>query len=153
MGRWSLFTSLALLFACSANRDFIASTDRNDISEVVENAKSYLGTRYKYAGNSRKGLDCSGLVALVYKDAGIALPRNTTDQSKEGRTINQSSMRPGDLIFFKRKGKVFHVAIASRIHKDQIWMIHSSTSKGVIEQELSSNSYWMPKLFRIQRVL
>jgi len=47
---------------------------------------------------------------------------------------------------------VFHVGIISKRNKGQLWMIHSSSSKGVVEEEILSNSYWRPKLNIIKRI-
>lgn len=78
--------------------------------EVVRIAKKYLGVPYVWGGNNpRIGLDCSGLVKLVFKEMGYDLPRVARQQAQEGREIaSVSQAQPGDLIGM-RKGK--HIAI------------------------------------------
>lgn len=79
-------------------------------SRVVAEAKQYLGVPYVWGGtNPAKGLDCSGLVQLVYKDLGYPLPRVARDQAKQGTEISSlSKAQPGDLIGM-RNGS--HIAI------------------------------------------
>ncbi|GAA1156487.1 C40 family peptidase [Nesterenkonia sandarakina] len=71
-----------------------------DGQDVVTQAKKYLGIPYVWGGTDpRVGLDCSGLVQLVFKDLGISVPRVTYDQLKVGREIpTLADARPGDLI-------------------------------------------------------
>ncbi|GIH97586.1 C40 family peptidase [Planobispora siamensis] len=70
--------------------------------DVVEQARRYLGVPYLWGGTDpKKGLDCSGLVQLVYKKLGISLPRVSQDQQNEGRSIpSLKQAQPGDLLTF-----------------------------------------------------
>jgi peptidoglycan DL-endopeptidase CwlO len=67
---------------------------------AVAIAQRYLGVPYVYGGTDpAKGLDCSGLVQLVYRQLGVNLPRTTYDQVKVGTPVDPSNMQPGDLVF------------------------------------------------------
>lgn len=69
--------------------------------DIVNYAKTALGTTYIYGGNSMSGgIDCSGLVQQVYRKFGIDVPRVTYDQVNVGAKVGMSELRPGDLIFF-----------------------------------------------------
>jgi cell wall-associated NlpC family hydrolase len=70
--------------------------------QAVALAKSYTGVPYLWGGtNPSKGLDCSGLVQLVYRQLGIALPRIASDQAKAGVAVpSLDEAQPGDLLFF-----------------------------------------------------
>ncbi|GAA3149952.1 hypothetical protein GCM10010466_46190 [Planomonospora alba] len=70
--------------------------------DVVAQARKYLGVPYLWGGTDPgKGLDCSGLVQLVYKKLGISLPRVSQDQQNEGRSIpSLKQAQPGDLLTF-----------------------------------------------------
>lgn len=70
--------------------------------DVVDQARKYLGVPYLWGGTDpKRGLDCSGLVQLVYKKLGVSLPRVSQDQQNEGRSIpNLKQALPGDLLTF-----------------------------------------------------
>ena len=79
---------------------------------VVAEARKYLGIPYVWGGTDPKtGLDCSGLVQLVYKNLGVDLPRVSYQQATEGRAVpNMAQARPGDLLAFGSPS-VNHIAI------------------------------------------
>lgn len=108
---------------------------------LLSEARTWLGVPYKFGGNDRKGVDCSGLVLQVYKDAlGIPLPRNSREQSNYCTSIAKGSLIPGDLIFFatgKDRDRVSHVGI---FIGDNL-MIHASASKGVILSDINAPYY------------
>ena len=63
-------------------------------------AESQAGTPYVYGGEGQGGYDCSGLVRTAYGQAGIWLPRTTTEMLSYWRLRRESSPRQGDLVFF-----------------------------------------------------
>lgn len=126
-------------------------TDRR--ASIVTSAQNYLGTPYRYGGSDHRGMDCSGLVYTVFKKAAIALPRSSAKQSRFGKKVSSKDASPGDLIFFARDKKVFHVGIITRKNNNRIWMIHGSSSRGVIEEEFSNNAYWSPKVYLFRAIL
>jgi cell wall-associated NlpC family hydrolase len=72
------------------------------------------------------------------------MPRNSEAQSKEGKKVPDKSLEKGDVLFFatgKKKNKVTHAGIVTDTSKGNIIFIHSSTSLGVTEDNLSQ-SYW-----------
>jgi cell wall-associated NlpC family hydrolase len=102
---------------------------------IVENSRSLLGIRYKWAGATpERGLDCSGLVQYVFAKLGLAVPHHAADLAKLGQSVakDTSDMRIGDLLVFsKLKSKrISHVGI----YVGDGMMVHaSSTSKAVVE--------------------
>jgi hypothetical protein len=105
-------------------------TKSSDSSTVVETAKEYLGIRYVLGGVTKFGIDCSGLVQRVYKDAlGIVLPKHSRDQISKGRPVLFKSHRPGDVVFFKaRNGQDLHVGLMCEEQK----VIHASRRNGSV---------------------
>ncbi|HEX5988319.1 MAG TPA: transglycosylase SLT domain-containing protein [Nocardioides sp.] len=79
---------------------------------VVAEARQYLGIPYVWGGTDpQKGLDCSGLVQLVYKNLGIDLPRVSYQQATQGQKVaSLDQARPGDLLAFGSP-RVNHIAI------------------------------------------
>ena len=76
---------------------------------ILANAKQALGTPYRFGGNTREGLDCSGLVEMAYRAAGIHVPRTADDQFRQLPQVDEA--RPGDLLFFGSGRKATHVGI------------------------------------------
>ncbi|HUR64809.1 MAG TPA: C40 family peptidase [Chitinophagaceae bacterium] len=84
---------------------------------------SWLNAPYLWGGRTPLGVDCSGFVQVVYKLMGIDLPRDTWQQSQEGKPVKRfSETLPGDLIFFDNREEIVHVGIL--LEEDKI--IHAS---------------------------
>lgn len=119
--------------------------------KVIDAACSWIGVPYRYGGNTKSGVDCSGLVCMAFDTgAGVKLPRSSREQAKFCKKINKNSARPGDLFFFaSRKGgnTINHVALY--LGNDRI--VHSTTSKGVIISSLSED-YWVAHFHSCGRV-
>lgn len=80
--------------------------------KLVEYALKFVGSKYKYGGNTPSGFDCSGFVQYVYKNAlGKTLLRNSASQSTQGKSIGSDEMQMGDLLFYSNGSRINHVAI------------------------------------------
>lgn len=122
----------------------IASLSSATLSnQVIANAYSFKGTKYKYGGTTHQGMDCSGLIYTSFKLADISLPRTSLEQSKKGIRIAISKVKTGDLLFFKtgKENKISHVGLVTDVTSKNIEFIHTSSSKGVVISSLSEN-YW-----------
>ncbi len=105
------------------------------------------GTRYRYGGLSKNGVDCSGFVYLTFREQlGLSVPRTTADQIRVGRAVARSALRPGDLVFFRTGYKVRHVGI----YMGEQQFLHASTSRGVMISSLN-NTYWRSKYWQARR--
>lgn len=113
--------------------------------QVIKTARSYLGTPYRYGGSTGKGMDCSGLLCTSFASIDVKLPRTSTEQASYGKDVRLQEVSPGDLVFFaERKGgsKISHVGMVTAVKgKDQVLFIHSSTSRGVVEDNLYGEYY------------
>lgn len=117
---------------------------------LLSEADSWIGTKYTYGGMDRSGVDCSGFVHQVYKNAlNIKLPRNSAKQQEYCNSIRRGDLQVGDLVFFTVRGssKVGHVGIY--IGEDK--MIHASSSNGVIITPLD-NPYFKSNYFSSGRI-
>lgn len=111
-------------------------------NKIVEEALSWVGTPYEYAGVRKgEGTDCSGMVMKVYEDiAGYKIPRNSAKQAEFCQPLEAEDVRLGDLIFFatgKDINKVSHVGIVIDDHR----FVHASASKGVVVSEIFTPYY------------
>ena len=100
----------------------------NDLrSEIVTYALQFVGNRYKYGGtNPNTGVDCSGFTSYVMRHAAeVELPHSSGGQSRMGRQVSSSEMRPGDIICYGSGKKINHVALY--IGNGQI--VHASTER------------------------
>src|ERR671933_1577510 len=72
-------------------------------SQAIDVARRYLGVRYLFGGTDPAiGLDCSGLVQLVFRQLGTALPRTAQLQYEATARVTPDQLQPGDLVFFAR---------------------------------------------------
>lgn len=79
--------------------------------QAVDVIKNYLGVPYLWGGTSPSGFDCSGLVQYTYKQLGIDISRTSYTQVNDGRKVDKTELKAGDLIFFARQGDVHHVGM------------------------------------------
>jgi cell wall-associated NlpC family hydrolase len=129
----------------------------NQLAEqLIEAAADNLGIKYKYAGTTKAGYDCSGLMYSIFNAENITLPRNSLQQSKIGVVLNpkKDQAQKGDLIFFKtnKNREINHVGIVIEASDEEIKFIHSSTSKGVIISS-TKEPYYQKTFVQINRVL
>ena len=98
-------------------------------------------------------MDCSGLLYVSFKSAGIYIPRVSKAQSKTGKKVKFHKLEKGDLVFFamsKKRRKITHVGLVTDVKgKDHVSFIHASSSLGVIEANIYTDYY--TKKFRKAR--
>ncbi len=137
-----LFLLAPLFFASCASHK--ARVREEIVDRVIQSARSYTGTPYKYGGTTRAGLDCSALTVHSFRSVEIDLPRTAADQSKVGKDVKQKELQPGDLVFFatgKKKRKITHVGLVTERKGGNVRFIHASTRLGVVEDNLKTDYY------------
>lgn len=121
----------------------------NRASELAVQALSMLGINYRYGGTSPEtGLDCSGLVRYVFKEAlGTDLPRTSAEISRVGEKV--VDLRPGDLVFYNTLRRGFsHVGIYLGDGK----FIHSPSAGGQVRIEDMDVAYWKKRFNGARRI-
>lgn len=133
-----------------------SSKTDNLIDEIVDSASQNIGVKYKTAGTSKSGFDCSGLVYSTFSQFDIKLPRTSIEQSKTGTDFGKKTdeAKKGDLIFFKtnNRSQINHVGIVTEVNNQEIKFIHTSTSKGVIISS-TKQTYYKKTFAQLNRIL
>ncbi|WP_028043864.1 C40 family peptidase [Candidatus Stoquefichus massiliensis] len=108
---------------------------------AASSALSRVGSRYVNGGSGPNAFDCSGLTQWAYRQNGISIPRTAAAQYSATSRVSKSSLKAGDLVFFKGttgKGGITHVGIYVGGGR----FVHAGTSRtGVTTANLNS-SYW-----------
>lgn len=99
----------------------------------------WIGTKYKYAGETKRGIDCSGFVTEIYRSVYChTLTGGSADIYKVVTPIEKKNLEEGDLVFFKiKKGRISHVGIYIGQNK----IAHASVHSGVVISDLSEDYY------------
>jgi len=116
--------------------EYLSSFER----ELTRAVKSYLGVPYRFGGTTSSGMDCSGFVSTVYRDAvDLKLPHRARSMFKLGRLISYNRLEFGDLVFFENIENygVSHVGIYVGDGK----FAHASSSRGVVISEFNLDYY------------
>lgn len=121
---------------------------------IIDFAKKFQGTRYKFGGTTEAGMDCSGLVYTAFQKENITLPRISRDMATKGILISFKDIEEGDLVFFKtsRKNTITHVGLVVEAKRGEVKFIHSTTQAGVIISSLDE-AYWKKAFVEVRRII
>lgn len=141
--------AISLLMAGCASSNRTASDTQQIEQQLRSEARIWHGTPHRLGGTNRRGVDCSGLVQVVFSDLfGLSVPRTTEEQVNTGQRVRLSSLQPGDLVFFRPTPKSRHVGI----YVGNGEFFHASTSQGVMISRLDE-SYWSRHYWTARRLL
>lgn len=119
--------------------------------ELVSEGLSYLGIPYRMGGTSPEtGLDCSGLVQQVFRNAlGLDMPRTAAEMARVGDRITKDDLKPGDLVFFNTMRRTFsHVGIYLGDNR----FLHAPSAGGKVRVDNMADSYWLRHFTGARRV-
>ncbi len=137
------YTGSAAIEKCSRLQfKYALLTDRE--VESITNFSLYnfiddwWGTRYRYGGADKKGIDCSAftgrLMEAIYN---ITLPRTAKEQFQVCDMVADEDLQEGDLVFFNTTGGISHVGV----YLGNNYFVHSSASGGVTISSLEEDYY------------
>ena len=116
---------------------------------------NWWGTRYRYGGDSKTGIDCSAFAGMLMREVfHIQLPRTAREQFSNVNKIDKALLKEGDLVFFNTRGGISHVGIFLK----HGYFVHASTSRGVTISNLEEPYYksrflgggrWQPEKVRL----
>ena len=122
---------------------------------IIDYALMYYNTPYLWGGRSPYGIDCSGLVQIVYRMAGIDLPRDAADQVNGGQDFSfVEEALPGDLAFFgDDTGVITHVGIIWEqnriIHASGRVRVDKIDHQGIFNEEIKRYTHNLKVIKRI----
>lgn len=114
---------------------------------VVSTADALIGVPYRLGGDSLDDIDCSALVQLAYREAGLELPRTTRDLMHEGVRVARSDLRLGDLLFYRWKRRL-HVAVYAGNGE----IVHASPNAQQVTRTRLNKS-WDRRLVSVRRLI
>jgi lipoprotein Spr len=109
--------------------------------KMISFIEDWYGTRYKYGGNDKNGVDCSAFAqTFILSMYGLMLPRTSVQQYQNSKRLRKEELQEGDLVFFKTRGRkagISHVGVYLRNNK----FVHASTSAGVMINDIGDGYY------------
>ena len=122
---------------------------------IIGYALMYYNTPYLWGGRSPYGIDCSGLSQIVYRMAGIDLPRDASQQVTLGQNYSfLEEAMPGDLAFFgDETGAITHVGIIWEqnriIHASGRVRVDKIDHQGIFNEDLKRYTHNLKVIKRI----
>ena len=113
--------------------------DNVNLGYILGITNDWLGTPYKWGGNSRNGIDCSGFTQVIYKNLGVEIPRNSREQYKTGIPVERDDLMFGDLIFFYKALTRYINHVGIYIGKGKF--VHAKPKYGVIISSIKDPAY------------
>lgn len=137
------------------NEDYDSDFSIAPVNELLDEAFSHIGTRYRRGQSGPGGFDCSGFTSYVFKNMGIDLNRSSRAQYTQGTAVDKNSLRSGDLVFFTSPGSgrsIGHVGIVVDVDqlKGNFSFIHASTTGVRISN--SNEAYYSRRYVGARRV-
>ncbi|NLA25144.1 MAG: LysM peptidoglycan-binding domain-containing protein [Bacteroidales bacterium] len=119
------------------------------IDSIINYAKTFVGTKYRYGGITPAGFDCSGFMFHIHRHFNLPLPRVSSATSIMGHRVDLDSLQPGDLVYFRSRNAsskaIGHVAMVVEKIPDSFMMIHSASHAGLVVEDYSKYRYYVER--------
>ena len=137
-------------------KDLVFGEESNSSSQtvryrLVKMARTFLGLPYRWGGMSeRRGVDCSGLVKVLFAKLHVELPRSSREQIQSGKEISLDQLEPGDLVFFSTHGEIpTHVGVY--LGNDQF--LHAEQKAGRVIITNLKDPWYVKRFLGARRVI
>jgi len=138
------------------DQDSVSPQAQKDPDFTADNVKllktkafGFLGTRYRFGGTSRNGLDCSSFVQQVFNKMEVSLPRTAREQFEHGEIVARGDMKRGDLVFFTTYASFpSHVGIYLGDNR----MIHASSREHRVVISSLDTPYYRARFIGAKRI-
>ena len=124
----------------------VNSTEDEYRAGIAGVAQNYLGIPYILGARGPKSFDCSGFTSYIFNEFSAPMEPLAAAQSVLGESVSLTEVRPSDLVFFGSRNRVKHVALVVSRNADGITVVHCTTSRGVIVENITQSHYWSPKI-------
>lgn len=133
----------------SINSQDDADFNSDNVKNLQAKAFDFLGTRYRFGGTSRNGLDCSSFVQQVFNEMEVSLPRTAREQFELGDMVARGDMQKGDLVFFSTYASFpSHVGIYLGDNR----MIHASSRERRVVISSLDTPYYRSRFIGAKRI-
>lgn len=139
---FGVFLSVWLFTSCAPKARIPARQDTSFIRDkkLRKMANEWIGVPYRYGGNTKAGIDCSGFTKKVLSEVYGINPNIRTAEGfyKASRKKSLKKLKEGDLVFFRiPKPKDYHVGV----YLGNMKFIHATTSRGVRIDDINQPYY------------
>ena len=147
---------LPILVLCLPVRGVVQSGEVTEVrrplqQKLTQMARHFLGLPYRWGGTSeRRGMDCSGLIKIVFAKLNIELPRTSREQFHTGEDIALEELEAGDLLFFSSDGRApDHVGIYIGNQR----FVHAEKKAGHVILTALNQPWYMQHFFGARRII
>ena len=137
-------------------KDLVFGEESNSSSQtvryrLVKMARTFLGLPYRWGGMSeRRGVDCSGLVKVLFAKLHVELPRSSREQIQSGKEISLDQLETGDLVFFSTHGEIpTHVGV----YLDNDQFLHAEQKAGRVIITNLKDPWYVKRFLGARRVI
>jgi peptidoglycan DL-endopeptidase LytE len=121
----------------------------DNVAQLKSKAYGFLGTHYRFGGNSLRGIDCSAFVQQVFREMEVSLPRTAREQYEVGFDVATGDLQKGDLVFFRTYASYpSHVGIYLGNSK----MIHASSRDRKVVISTMDTPYYRARFIGAKRI-
>ena len=138
------------------NENYSETYNYAPVDNVLDEAFSHIGARYRSGQAGPNAFDCSGFTSYVFKNMGVELYRSSREQYNQGSPVKKDDLQSGDLVFFTSRGSgrsIGHVGIVVDVDPmtGSFNFIHASI-KGV-KVSNSNEAYYSRRYVGARRVM